>query len=97
MKIRTLAGAALAGILALGTAFLARGGVLDQATRVTFGQDVRIPGQILPAGTYWFTIGRGPGMEDVVHIYNRSRTDAIASLPTTTAAVSQANAPRTAG
>ncbi|HEX4003689.1 MAG TPA: hypothetical protein VHX36_13650 [Candidatus Acidoferrales bacterium] len=93
MKMRTLAGAALASVLALGTASLACAGVLDHATRVTFGEDVRIPGQILPAGTYWFTIDRGSGMENVVHIYNRDRTAPIANLPTTTASVSQADVP----
>jgi len=93
MKMRTLAGAALASALALGTVSMSHAGVLDHATRVTFGQDVRIPGQILPAGTYWFTIDRDSGMENVVHIYSAHRTALVASVPTNSASVSQADVP----
>ncbi len=29
----------------------------DQASKLTFNQSVQIPGQVLPAGTYWFVMG----------------------------------------
>jgi hypothetical protein len=34
----------------------ARAGESDQLTKVTFNQPVQIPGQVLPAGTYWFML-----------------------------------------
>lgn len=30
---------------------------MDQATKLTFRQSVKIPGRVLPAGTYWFVVG----------------------------------------
>ena len=36
----------------------ARADQANQATKVTFNQAVQIPGRVLPAGTYWFTLPR---------------------------------------
>jgi hypothetical protein len=36
-----------------------RASEFDQATKFTFSQPVSIPGQVLPAGTYWFTVIAG--------------------------------------
>jgi len=56
--------------------------VSNQATEMTFNQPVRIPGQVLPAGTYWFTIpdSSTPGSLDVVQIYNADGTKVISTL-----------------
>ena len=32
----------------------------DQLTKVTFSQPIEIPGQVLPAGTYWFEVAGFP-------------------------------------
>jgi hypothetical protein len=49
----------------------ARASVRDQATRITFNQPVRVPGKILPAGTYWFVLSNvGAADRDTVSIYS---------------------------
>jgi hypothetical protein len=47
---------------------LARASEQDQLTKVTFDQPVEIPGQVLPAGTYWFL--RDRDNIDVVRVYS---------------------------
>jgi Protein of unknown function (DUF2911) len=37
----------------------------NQATKFTFSQPVQIPGQILPAGTYWFQLLNSPNHQVV--------------------------------
>ena len=55
--------------------------VTNQATEMTFNQPVRIPGQVLPAGTYWFTIpDNGFGLNNIVRIYNADGTKLISQL-----------------
>ena len=55
--------------------------VSNQATEMTFNQPVRIPGQVLPAGTYWFTIVDDiGGSNDVVRIYNADGSKVISTL-----------------
>lgn len=55
--------------------------VSNQATEMTFNQPVRIPGQVLPAGTYWFTVPDTiNGSMDVVQIYNTDGSKLISTL-----------------
>ena len=55
--------------------------VSNQATEMTFNQPVRIPGQVLPAETYWFTIVDDiGGSNDVVRIYNADGSKVISTL-----------------
>ena len=54
----------------------------DQATRITFSQPVQIPGQVLPAGTYWFLLANISEQQDVVQIYNSDRSKLYATLET---------------
>ena len=50
---------------------LPRASVRDQATRISFNQPVRVPGKILPAGTYWFVLSNvGAADRDTVSIYS---------------------------
>jgi len=56
----------------------------DQATQITFGQPVQIPGQVLPAGTYWFLLANISEQQDVVQIYNSDRSKLYATLETAT-------------
>jgi hypothetical protein len=55
----------------------------DQATEVTFSQPVQIPGQVLPAGTYWFLLANTSEQQDLVQIFNSDRSKLYATLITT--------------
>ena len=73
-------------ILGLVFAFLimlpvVRASEFDQATKFTFNQPVEIPGQVLPAGTYWFTVIAGFDL-NVVQIYNSDWSKLVASVQT---------------
>jgi len=60
----------------------ARAGDQDQATNMTFNQPVQVPGRILPAGTYWFTlanVGTTPD-EQVVRIFDSDRSTLVVTL-----------------
>jgi hypothetical protein len=45
----------------------------NQATEFTFSQPVRIPGQVLPAGTYWFELANTDNRH-LVQIFREDRT-----------------------
>jgi hypothetical protein len=51
----------------------ARASVQDQMTRFTFTQPVEIPGETLPAGTYWFQLLDSPSNRDMVLIHDQTR------------------------
>jgi hypothetical protein len=53
----------------------------DQATQITFNQPIQVPGQVLPAGTYFFKLLTGDSL-DVVQIFNSDRTHLYATLET---------------
>jgi hypothetical protein len=46
----------------------------DQATKLTFSEPVEVPGRVLPAGTYWFTLADSDSDRSVVQIWNADRT-----------------------
>ena len=52
----------------------------DQATKFTFSQPVQIPGNILPAGTYWFKLVNSSSNREIVHIFAEDGTTPIATL-----------------
>ena len=54
----------------------------DQATQITFSQPVQIPGQVLPAGTYWFLLANSNEDRDLVRIFNSDRSTVYATLET---------------
>jgi hypothetical protein len=60
----------------------ARAGEQDQATKMTFNQAVQIPGRILPAGTYWFTLAdtENTSYQQVVKIFNSDPSELVATL-----------------
>ena len=81
-------------ILGLVFAFLimppvTRASEFDQATKFTFSQSVSIPGQVLPAGTYWFTVIGGSDL-NVVQIYNSDRSKLVTDLQTNTSELPRA-------
>lgn len=73
--------------LALGFALCipnALASIANQATRVNFNQPVQVPGLVLPAGTYWFTIMPNNPDRNVVQIWNQNRThlvDTVLAVP----------------
>ena len=56
---------------------------VDQATKLTFSQSVQIPGQVLPAGTYWFVVLT----PNAVRIFNSDQSKVVATLLTNPAEV----------
>jgi hypothetical protein len=58
----------------------ARADQSNQATKVTFSQQVQIPGRVLPAGTYWFELPEDISQHYLVRIYSADRTVLYATL-----------------
>lgn len=77
MSIRKLlvCSAALLSLAILSPAL--RAGSRDQATQFIFSQPVRVPGKILPAGTYWFELFDSGADLQAVAIYNSDRRHLI--------------------
>jgi hypothetical protein len=60
----------------------ARASENNQMTQLTFNQPVRIPGAVLPAGTYWFAVPDRIEEHDTVIVYNADRSDVLAVMET---------------
>ena len=58
----------------------ARAAEYDQATKLTFNQQVQIPGRVLPAGTYWFVLDDNLGSRNIVKIFNSDRSKLYARV-----------------
>lgn len=69
-----LGGIALLGVLA------AQANTFNKATKVTFDQPVEVPGMVLPAGTYTFTIHDSLGSRNIVQIFNEDKTKLITTI-----------------
>ncbi len=54
----------------------------NQATKVTINEPVEIPGKVLAAGTYWFTLMNGDTDRNIVQVWNAKRTELLATLLT---------------
>ena len=55
---------------------------LDQSTTLTFSQPIQVPGQVLPAGTYLFTLSSSDANLDLVQIFNSDHTHLYAMFQT---------------
>jgi len=64
--------------LALPTAVMADD--WDQATKLTFNELVEVPGQVLAAGTYWFTLADNDSDRNIVEIWNADRTHLVTTI-----------------
>jgi len=60
----------------------ARADQWDKKTIVTFGESVRIPGQVLPAGTYVFKLADTLSDRHIVQIWNTEENQLIAMIRT---------------
>jgi hypothetical protein len=54
----------------------------DKKTVVTFDQDVQIPGQVLPQGTYVFKLFNSSSNRFVVQVWDESESQLLATLMT---------------
>jgi hypothetical protein len=83
MNTRKAFGLTLGLLSALTVALpLAHADEADQATRFTFNQPIRIPGDVLPAGTYWFVLmDHGSDLKEV-QVFDSDRSSLIATLQT---------------
>jgi len=52
----------------------------NQATKLTFSQPVEVPGTVLPAGTYWFTLMNDDADRNIVQIWGANRMHLIATI-----------------
>lgn len=68
-------------LLALSTP-LAHADPWNQATKVNFSEPVEIPGTVLPAGTYWFTLMSDNPENNVVQVWGAHRQHLIATILT---------------
>lgn len=57
----------------------ASGSEANQLTKVTFYEAVEIPGQVLPAGTYWFVLTGDTYNRTLVRIYSADRSKVYAT------------------
>jgi hypothetical protein len=60
----------------------ARADLWDQMTKMNFSQPVEIPGGVLPAGTYWFTLLGSNSDRDTVQIFSADWSHLYATLET---------------
>ena len=69
-------------LLALSLGPRAKADDWDKKTIVTFDQDVEIPGQVLPAGTYVFKLVRSSSDRFTVQVWDGSEFQLLATLIT---------------
>ncbi|HKV62853.1 MAG TPA: hypothetical protein VJO16_13120 [Candidatus Acidoferrum sp.] len=60
----------------------ARADQWDKKTIVTFSEDVEVPGQILPAGTYVFKLANSTTDRHIVQIWNGDESQILATILT---------------
>jgi hypothetical protein len=61
---------------------IARASESDKKTIVTFAAPVAIPGHVLPAGTYVFTVFDSPGDHNTVQVWNQNQSELLAMTET---------------
>ena len=52
----------------------------DKATKLTFSEPVEVPGLVLTAGTYWFTLADSDSDRNIVQIWDADRTHLVTSI-----------------
>jgi len=58
----------------------ARADTFNKRTKITFSAQVAVPGKVLPAGTYTFTLVDMAGVRDIVQIWNADKTELITTI-----------------
>jgi len=80
--ISLFAASCVAGLLLGVFTPLAHADQWNQATKLTFSEPVEIPGTVLPAGTYWFTLMPDNPENNVVQVWGADREHLIATILT---------------
>lgn len=81
MRVSKLFGWFLCLVLFCGlSAPLLMAGIWNEATKLTFNQPVEIPGRVLPAGTYWFSLMNDDSERNMVRVWNSDRTQLVATI-----------------
>jgi hypothetical protein len=70
----------LALLFAAAVSSKARADEWDHATKLTFSEPVEIPGRVLDAGTYWFTLADSQSDRNIVQIWNADRTQLVTTV-----------------
>ena len=70
----------LALLFAAAVSSEARADEWDHATKLTFSEPVEIPGSVLDAGTYWFTLADSQSDRNIVQIWNADRTQLVTTV-----------------
>ena len=87
MSVRQCIGIVAGILLALaGFTPVAKAQAMNESTQVTFREAIRIPGQVLPAGSYFFeraNHGNAPNLNSI-QIYNGDHTRLLATIETAT-------------
>jgi hypothetical protein len=52
----------------------------NQGTKLTFNEPVEIPGQILAAGTYWFSLMNSDADRNIVQVWNADRSHLLTTI-----------------
>jgi hypothetical protein len=52
----------------------------DKATKLTFSEPVEVPGLVLTAGTYWFTLADSDSDRNIVQIWDDDRMHLITTI-----------------
>jgi hypothetical protein len=70
----------LALVSALALPGITRADGWNQATKISFSAPVEVPRQVLPAGTYWFTLADNMSDRNVVQIWNSDRSQLLNTI-----------------
>lgn len=73
-------GLPLAGLLCLTLTPTLNADVWNQKTKVTFSEPVQLPGEVLPAGTYTFSLLGSKSNRNIVRISNADGTETYATI-----------------
>jgi hypothetical protein len=60
----------------------ARADEMNRKTTFTFDRSVELPGLVLPAGTYVFTVPAIPGLTNIVEVLNANETEILGTFVT---------------
>jgi hypothetical protein len=52
----------------------------NKATKLTFSEPVEVPGTVLPAGTYWFTLADSESDRSIVKVWDTDRTRLVTTI-----------------
>jgi hypothetical protein len=70
----------LALMCVLATPTISRADAWDHATKLTFSEPVEVPGDVLPAGTYWFTLADSQSNRNIVQIWTSDRSHLVRTI-----------------